>query len=143
MPSPIENSRQFSEFLRAALRLQNDCRCEDCGDVLSGRNTVILQLNSILPPGQGCPFRRGGRALYGMLLKREQTLDHHLVTQPLVRMVEILRQCMDPVTSRAVWAMCQHFRYDESPVSGTHVMGHDYTFNEHGQIIWAISPLNN
>ena len=70
-------------------------------------------------------------------------MDHRLVTQPLVRMVEILRQCMDPITSRAVWAMCQHFKYDESPVSGIHVMGYDYMYNEHGQIIWAISPLNN
>ena len=143
MPSPAVNSHHFFEFLKAAFRLQTDCRCQDCGDVLSGRDRVILQLNTILPPGQGCPFRRGGRALLGMLLKREQSLDHRLVTQPLIKIVDILRQCRDPTTSRAVWALCQHFKYNDSPVSGTHLLGYDYMYDEHRQIVWAMSPLNN
>ena len=143
MPSPTVNSRHFFEFLKVAFRLQTHCRCQDCGDVLSGRDRVILQLNTILPPGQGCPFKRGGRALLGMLLKREQSLDHRLVTQPLIKIVDIMRQCKDPTTSRAIWALCQHFKYDDSPVSGTHVLGYDYMYDEHGQIVWAMSPLNN
>ena len=143
MPSPAANSRHLFQFLRSALHIQADCRCQDCGDALSGRSLVIQQLDTILPPGQGCPFKRGGRALLGMLLKREQSLDPRLVTDPLVRIVDILRQCRDPATSRAIWALLQHFKFDNSPISGTHLLGYDYTYNEHRQIVWAISPLNN
>ena len=81
--------------------------------------------------------------MYGMLLEREQSLDHRLVSKALMKTVEILRLCVDPVTSRAVWSMCQHFKFDDSPVSGIHEIGYDYHYNEHGEIIWAISPLNN
>ena len=143
MPSPAANSRHLFQFLRSALHIQADCRCQDCGDALSGRSLVIQQLDTILPPGQGCPFKRGGRALLGMLLKREQSLDPRLVTDPLVRIVDILRQCRDPATSRAIWVLLQHFKFDNSPISGTHLLGYDYTYNEHRQIVWAISPLNN
>ena len=81
--------------------------------------------------------------MYGMFLEREQSLDHRLVTKALMKMVEILHLCLDPVTSRAVWAMCQRFKFDDSPVSGIHEMGYGYNYNEHGEIVWAISPLNN
>ena len=64
-----------------------------------------------------------------MLLEREQSLDHRLVTKALMKMVEILRLCVDPVTSLAVWSMCQHFKFDDSPVSRIHEMGYDYHYN--------------
>ena len=143
MPSPAANSRHLFQFLRSALHIQADCRCQDCGDALSGRSLIIQQLGTILPPSQGCPFKRGGRALLGMLLKREQSLDPRLITDPLMRIVSILRQCRDPVTSRAIWALLQHFKYDNSPISGTHHLGLDYTYDENLRIVWAISPLNN
>ena len=78
-----------------------------------------------------------------MFLKREQSMDHHLITHPLITLVGVLRECSDPTTSRAVWGMCQHFKYDSSPVSGTHYLGLDYMYDEHGRIKWAVSPLNN
>ena len=81
--------------------------------------------------------------MYGMFLEREQSLDHRLLPKTLMKLVGILRLCLDPVTSRAVWAMCQHFKFDDSPVSGVHEMGYDYNYNEHGENVWAISPLNN
>ena len=143
MPSPAVNSQNFFEFLKIALRNQVDCHCQDCGDARSGRDRILLQLNTILPTGQGCPYRRGGRALLGMFLKREQSMDHRLITQPLIDLVDILRQCSDPTTFRAVWALCQHFMYDGSPVSGTHYLGLDYWYDELGRIMWAESPLSN
>ena len=81
--------------------------------------------------------------MYVMLLEREQSLDHRLVSKALLKMVEILRLCVDPVTSQAVWSMCQHFKVDDSPVSGIHVIGIDYYYDEHSDIVWAISPMNN
>ena len=143
MPSPATNSRNLFQFLRSALHVQADCRCDDCGDALSGRSQLIRQLENILTPGQGCPFKRSGRALLGMLLKREQSLDPRLVTDPLIKLVDILRLCRDPVTSRAIWALTQHFKYDDSPISGIHYLGLDYTYNQHLHVVWAISPLNN
>ena len=81
--------------------------------------------------------------MYGMLLEREQSLDHRLVSKALLKMVEILQLCVDPVNLRAVWSMCQHFKVDDSPVSGIHEIGIDYYYNEHSEIVWAISPMNN
>ena len=143
MPSPATNSRNFFLFLRSALHVEADCRCEDCGDALSGRSQLIQLLSSILTPGQGCPMKRGGRALLGMLLKREQSLDPRLLTNPLMKLVDILRQARDPVTARAIWALLEHFQYHNSPVSGVHHLGHDYFYDEHLRLVWAISPLNN
>ena len=143
MPSPATNSRNFLLFLRSALHVEADCRCEDCGDALSGRSQLIQLLSSILTPGQGCPMKRGGRALLGMLLKREQSLDPRLITNPLMRLVDILRQARDPVTARAIWALLEHFQYHNSPVSGVHHIGHDYFYDENLRLVWTISPLNN
>ena len=143
MPSPAVNSHKLFEFLKVAFRNTVDCQCQDCSDALSSRDQVLLQLNSIIPSGQGCPYRRGGRELLGMFLKREKSMDHRLVTQPLIKLVDILRQCDDPTTSSAVWALCQHFLYDGSPVAGTHYLGLDWFSYEHGRLKWAGSPLSN
>ena len=143
MPSPATNSRNFFNFLRSALRVGADCRCEDCTDALSGRSQLIQLLSSILTPGQGCPMKRGGRALLGMLLKREQSLDPRLLTNPLMKLVDILRQARDPVTARAIWALLEHFQYRNSPVSGVHHIGHDYFYDENLRLVWTVSPLNN
>ena len=90
------------------------CPCVDCEDIRDGRRELILQLNVILPLGQGCPFRRGCRTMQGMLLQREQSMDHRLVSRALKKLVDIMRLCVDPVTSRTVWSMCQHFRFKSS-----------------------------
>ena len=144
MPSSVENFRHFSSFIRTALNYINEpCPCADCEDVRDGRREIILQLSVILPQGQGCPFIRGCRAMHGMLLQREQSLDHRLVPKSLTKMVDILRLCVDPVTTRAVWSMCQHFKVDGSPISGVHELGIDYHYNEDNKIVWAIGPMNN
>ena len=119
------------------------CPCVDCEDIRDGRRELILQLNVILPLGQGCPFRRGCRTMQGMLLQREQSMDHLLVSRALKKLVDIMRLCVDPVTSRTVWSMCQHFRVDNSPISGMHELGIDYHYDEHSNIVWAIGPMNN
>ena len=91
MPSTLENYHRLQAFLRTTLNVvQDPCFCEDCEDVRNGRWEVILQLGVILPEGQGCPFRRGCRAVHGMFLKREQAIDHRLISKPLKSMVKIL-----------------------------------------------------
>ena len=81
--------------------------------------------------------------MHGMLLQREQSLDHRLISKALKKLVDILRLCVDPITSRTVWSMCQHFRVDDSPISGVHKLGIDYHYDEHNNIVWAIGPMNN
>ena len=81
--------------------------------------------------------------MHGMLLKREQSLDHRLISKPLKTLVGILRLCVDPITSRTVWSMCQHFKVDNSPIAGIHELGIDYHYNEHSDIVWAIGPMDN
>ena len=88
-------------------------------------------------------MKRGGRALLGMLMKREQSLDPRLLTNPLIKLVNILRQARDPVTARAVWALLEHFQYHNSPVAGVHYIGHDYFYDENLRLVWTISPLNS
>ena len=144
MPSTLEKYRRLQTFLRITLNvIQDPCFCEDCEDVRNGQREVILQLGVILPEGQGCPFRRGCRAVHGMFLKREQAIDHRLISKPLKSMVEILRLCVDATTTRVLWSLCQHFRYGDSPVAGTHVLGLDYMYDEHGGLVWAVGPMDN
>ena len=143
MPSPATNSRNLFSFLRSALRAEADCRCEDCTDALSGRSQHIQLLCNVLTPGQGCPMKRGGRALLGMLLKREQSLDPRLLSNPLIRLVDILRQARDQVTARAIWALLEHFQYHNSPVAGVHYIGHDYFYDENLRLVWTVSPQCN
>ena len=81
--------------------------------------------------------------MQGMLLQREQQLDHRLISRSLKKLVDILRLCVDPITSRTVWSMCQHFRVDDSPISGIHELGLDYHYDENNNIMWAIGPMNN
>ena len=119
------------------------CLCEDCQDVRTGRNNIILQLNMLLPPGSGCPFTRGAMTLHSKLLIREQSLDHRLVTRSLNKLVEVMQYCRDTSTAWAVWAMVNVFRVKDSPIAGEHVMGIDYKYNEHNEIEWAIAPMNN
>ena len=127
----------------AAMDDISTCPCVDCEDVRDGRQELILQLNVILPLGQGCPFRRGCRTMQGMLLQWEQQLDHRLISRSLKKLVDNLRLCVDPITSRTVWSMCQHFRVDDSPISGIHELGLDYHYDENNNIMWAIGPMNN
>ena len=119
------------------------CACEGCQDVRDGRRELILQLNVLLPPGQGCPFRRGCKTIHGKLLLREQSLDHRLLSRSLKKLVDIMRLCVDPRTSSKVWSLCQHFRVDDSPISGELELGIDYHHNKHNDIVWAIGPMNN
>ena len=81
--------------------------------------------------------------MQGMLLQREQSMDHRLISRALKKLVDIMRLCVDPVTSRTVCSMCQHFRVDDSPISGMHELGIDYHYDEHSNIVWAIGPMNN
>ena len=119
------------------------CACEDCQDVRGGRRELILQLNVLLPPGKGCPFRRGCRTIHAKLLLREQSLDHRLVSRSLKKLVDIMQLCIDPRTSQEVWSLIQHFRVNDSPISGEHEVGIDYHYDEHNDIVWAIGPMNN
>ena len=143
MPSPATNSRNFFIFLRSALHVGPDCRCEDCTDAMSGRSQLTQLLGSIITPGRGCPMKRGGRALLGMLMKRELSLDPRLLTRPLIKLVDILRQARDPVTARAVWALLEHFQYHNSPVHNVHQVGHDYYYDENLRLVWTMGPLNS
>ena len=70
-------------------------------------------------------------------------LDHRLVSKPLKTLVEILRLCVDETTTRTIWSLCQHFCYNESPIAGMHELGLDYSYDEHGEIVWAVGPLDN
>ena len=123
--------------------INNPCPCADCEDVRDGRRELILQLKVILPHGQGCPFMRGCRAMHGMLLQREQSLDHRPISKPLKTLVDILRLCIDTTTSRTVWSMCQHFKVDDSPTAEIQELGINYHYNEHSDIVWAIGPMDN
>ena len=144
MPSTLENFRRLQAFLRATLNvIQDPCYCEDCEEVRDGRRDIILQLRVVLPDGRGCSFRRGCRAVHGMFLKREQDLDHRSISKPLKTMVGILRLCVDPTTTRVLWYLCQHFRYEGSPEAGTHVLGLDYHYDSHGSLVWAVAPMDN
>ena len=143
MPSPATNSRNFSNFLRSALHVGPDCRCEDCTDTMSGRSQLTQLLGSFITPGCGCPMKRGGNALLGMLMRRELSLDPRLLTRPLIKLVNILRQARDLVTARAVWALLEYFQYYNSPVHNVHHIGHDYFYDQHLRLVWTTGPLNS
>ena len=143
MPSPATNSRNFSDFLRSAFHVGPDCRCEDCTDTMSGRGQLTQLLGSFITPGCGCPMKGGGNALLGMLMRRELSLDPRLLTRPLIKLVNILRQARDPVTARAVWALLEYFQYYNSPVHNVHHIGHDYFYDEHLRLVWTMGPLNS
>ena len=76
-------------------------------------------------------------------MKREQSLDPRLLTRPLIKLVDILRQASDPVTARAVWALLEHFQYHNSPVHNVHQIGHDYYYDENLRLVWTVSPLSS
>ena len=143
MPTPATNSRNLFIFLRSALQADHECRCEDCTEAMYGRSHLTQLLSAIISPGRGCPIKRGGRALLSMLMKRELSLDPRLLTRPLIKLVDILRQASDPVTARAVWALLEHFQYHNSPVHGVHQLGHDYYYDEHLRLVWTMGPLNS
>ena len=54
-----------------------------------------------------------------------------------------MRLCIDSTTSRTIWSLCQHFRFNDSPIAGIHELGLDYSYNEHSEIVWAIGPMDN
>ena len=65
------------------------------------------------------------------------------MTRSLNRLIKVMQYCRDTGTARAVWAMINAFRVEDSPIAGEHVMGIDYRYNEHNEIEWAIAPMNN
>ena len=143
MPTPATNSRNLFTFLRSALQADHECRCEDCTEAMHGRSHLTQLLDAIISPGRGCPVKRGGRALLSMLLKRELSLDPRLLTRPLIKLVDVLRQAVDPVTARAVWALLEHFQYHNSPIQNVHTLGHDYFYDENLKLVWTVSPLSS
>ena len=143
MPSPADNSRNFSNFLRSAFRVDPDCKCSDCTDTITGKDKLYQLLGPFITPRCSCPMKGGGNALLAMLMKREMSLDPRLLTRPLIKLVNILRQARDPVTARAVWGLLEYFQYYNSPVQNVHYLGHDYFYDQHLRLVWTMGPLNS